>query len=106
MTQQAPLFDASATPALTERQAHALDAVTTERDGISTIDIGATMHARRGKHAADVHCDWCEPEGRSVLVELRRKRLVIQRRKLGGLWFATAAHTPPDASFGEFPEGY
>lgn len=106
MSQQSALFNETHEPALTERQQYALDTVTRIRDGISAAELGAHMHQRRGKHDAMNRCDWCDREGLSVLQELRRKGLVVQRRKHAGLWFPTGTVTKPSAAFGEFPEGF
>lgn len=106
MSPQPALFNEEAHPSLTDRQAFALDTVIRIRDGISATELGAHMHQRRGKHDAANRCDWCDREGLSVLQELRRKGLVVQRRKQAGLWFPSGGTPIPSASFGEFPEGY
>lgn len=71
---------------LTDRQQDALLFVERMR-GCSLDELGAHMHARRGKHTADARCSWCSDEGASVMHELRRKDMV--ERRPGHLWVST-----------------
>lgn len=85
MTASQLTLDGTTPVKLTARQQHALTLI--EQHGpIASTELGAHMHARRGKHAANLHCEWCADEGRTVARELRRKGLVRMRRNTG--WYA------------------
>lgn len=110
MTDQPTLF--APPPAdgnLTDRQAYVLELVRTTPGGIEDVDVGARLHARRGKHASVDTCPWCADEGKGVLEALRRRGLVIRRRT--GAWQATTGGTPApidghDPSTAPLPEGF
>lgn len=77
---------------LTDRQQHALTLI--EQHGpIASSNLGAHMHARRGKHDPTVTCNWCPDEGKTVARELRRKGLVRHRRNTG--WYAVGTKGKP-----------
>jgi hypothetical protein len=70
-------------PLLTERQAFAL-AELERLGGLDDTELGARLHARKGKHADWQRCEWCSTDGRGVLKALRAKGLV--RRRKDGCW--------------------
>jgi hypothetical protein len=96
-------------PLLTERQAFAL-AELERLGGLDDTELGARLHARKGKHADWQRCEWCSTDGRGVLKALRAKGLV--RRRKDGCWFESgskrldtteAAYDPRTAVW---PEGF
>lgn len=46
-------------------------------------EVGAAIHAARGKHPDDVRCAFCLADGAQVLLALRAKGLVEHRRGIG-----------------------
>lgn len=82
---------------LTERQQFALETI--ERLGGCTLDeLGAHMHARRGKHQPDSRCDYCQDEGSQVAGELRGKDWL--RRLPNGIWASVRTLGEGDATAG------
>lgn len=82
MTAQPHLFDPPPATRLTDRQQTALDAITAAGyDGLHTDEVGAHVHAWRGKHAADETCAWCPSVGSELGKRLRHLGLVQQRRR-------------------------
>lgn len=72
-------------------------------EGCSADECGAAVHASAGKHNTESRCAYCSVDARPVLLALIRKKLVT-RTSNGQFALKTEAH--PDASFGEFPEGF
>ena len=107
MSDQATLF--TPPPAdgnLTPKQRYVLDLVRTTPGGIEDVDVGARLHARRGRHASVDTCPWCAEEGKGVLEALRRRGLLIRRRT--GAWQALTDGTPApvdghDPATGDIP---
>ena len=92
MTGQLSLDPSSPPVKLTDRQQHALTLIT-EHGPIPSAELGAHMHARRGRHDATTSCTWCAEEGKTVARELRRKELVRYRRNTG--WYAVGTTGKP-----------
>jgi hypothetical protein len=44
-----------------------------ERGRLSKDEAGALLHERRGKHSAELRCEWCATDGADVLASLRRR---------------------------------
>lgn len=115
MTEQLALIDVPAAPALTDRQQHALDAITAAgADGIHSDELGALLCERNGKHSAGDRCQWCTKNGLGVLNRLRELGLVRYRSKLKA-WTATGTPDPPSeprpakpgtVPYNQFPEGF
>lgn len=91
---------------LTERQRFALNLVRRTAGGVTDEEIGAHLHARRGRHISTDVCRWCSDEGRGVLEALRKRGLVTRRRT--GVWQAhhDQARDGTDPSSAEFPAGF
>lgn len=84
---------------LTERQRAAYDHIRHTPGGATADEVGAHLHARKHKHAADVRCRFCAEEGASVLHSKALGPLVIRRR--GGHWQPrNPADAPPAESGG------
>lgn len=98
MSAQKPLFQPPpATGNLTARQSFALRYLERHRqDGVKADELGAALHARRGRHPEGERCRFCSNEGQDVLRALRRKGLARQRRGIG--WVALSAPGPADDS--------
>jgi hypothetical protein len=64
------------------RQQAALDCVRAHQPA-SLEQIGAWIHAARGRHARDESCRWCPADARPVLRSLKRLGLVKQIRGQG-----------------------
>jgi len=79
---------------LTEKQAFAHEILLAARDGLDAVDLGRAWHARRGKHTDEQTCTWCEKDGRSVLVALRKRGLACQRRALQNRWIGLGEAGP------------
>lgn len=69
--------------ALTEKQQRGYDLAKTTPGGITADELGAIEHERRGRHHRDQRCDYCTPEGKSVLESVALKPLLIRRRESG-----------------------
>lgn len=68
---------------LTDRQQLAWDHVRSHH-GVTDDEVGAILHAHRGRHHSDERCTWCAKEG---LGALRSQPLrVLATRKRGGAW--------------------
>lgn len=103
MGQQLEILSAVPVPPetkLTARQRFALETVGRYQP-IPSDELGAHLCARRGKHAADVRCEWCSRAGREVGAALRKKGLVRMRREQG---WTLAGYTPPANTDGYRPE--
>lgn len=85
------------------RQDAALALLANHPDGCSADEIGAAIHASSGKHAADELCAYCAVDSRDVIRALTKKQLI---RRTGNGQYVVKTNEPPDASFGEFPEGF
>lgn len=112
MTDQLTLEGKVEDPAvkISDRQRFALDVIT-ELGPIPNDELGAHMHERRGKHPADQRCQWCAQEGKGIGGELRKKKLVKQRRAEGWVVVGAAASTREtgsgyDPATAAFPEGF
>lgn len=68
---------------LGKRQQFALQLIR-DNDGLTSDEVGARIHAWRGKHHPDSRCDFCGQEGKSVLRSLRARGLVVRRQS--GEW--------------------
>jgi len=66
-------------------------------DGCSADEIGAAIHAARGKHAIDEICRWCGPDSRDVVRALEKKQLI--RRTSNGQ-FVLRIEQKSDSKFG------
>lgn len=82
---------------LTWRQQSVLDLVRRHgAQGISSEMAGALWHSILSKHSAEGRCRFCRSDGRSILVALRKRGLVKERR-VDGFW---AMPSPPsDAGY-------
>lgn len=86
------------------RQAFAIRRIR-ERGGIEADELGALLHADRGKHADHVRCQWCAQEGNAVLASLRTRGLVVHRRT--GRWeFRNENDYQRPSAQGELPDGF
>lgn len=67
---------------LTSRQQLAWDYVTSIVGGCTVDEVGAWLHAHRGRrpHSVDVRCEFCATAGRDVLESAALKPLLIRRR--------------------------
>lgn len=74
-------------PRLTDRQRFALERMLRHREGLTTDELGALLHERKGVHADWQRCQWCSKDGLGVLRALRKKELVVRRRS--GQWQLT-----------------
>ena len=83
MTGQGVLFAVVAAPQLTERQRAAYDLVRSTVGGVTADEVGARLHALKGRHPDDVRCQWCAREGLSVLRSVAVAPLVVRRRVSG-----------------------
>lgn len=82
MSEAMQLFETPDEPRLTDRQAHALNAIREAgAAGLHTDELGAAVHAFTGKHASDTLCEWCPQAGIEVGRALRQKGLAQQRRR-------------------------
>lgn len=84
---------------LTARQRFALDLIG-ELGPIPSDELGAHMHERRGKHGLEARCTYCGQEGKGVGGELRKKKLVKQRREEG--WVLLSAPRTTSAREGSY----
>lgn len=93
---------------LTARQQHALDVLTRAgHGGLTSDEVGAALCELRGKHPAGDRCVWCSSNGRGVLVALRKRKLVKQRRDGTGTWVALdLPAAPAPAEVDPFPPGF
>lgn len=91
---------------LTDRQTFVLDLLRATPGGLEDVEVGARLHARRGRHASVDICQWCAEEGKGVLEALRRRGLVVRRRS--GSWQPLQGGTPEghDPSTAALPEGF
>jgi hypothetical protein len=80
---QLPLVDVPATPVLTARQESAWTYLRSRAGGCTTVELGAYLHALKGKHPDREPCLYCGSEALSVLRSKALRPLVIHRRKLG-----------------------
>lgn len=78
---------------LTVKQGRVLDLVKYAPGGLTAEQVGAQLHADRGRHSADRRCDWCSSEATGVLRSKGLRGLVIRRRT--GRWEARDGSTPP-----------
>lgn len=89
MIEQPPLFTASDTilplQRLTDRQARIYAWIVSTPGGVTSDELGAHMHADRGRHGEDDRCQWCAPDGASALQEKALRQRLI-RRKVSGRW--------------------
>jgi hypothetical protein len=95
---------------LTERQRFALNLIG-QLGPAPSDELGAHMHARRGKHGADQRCEWCAREGKGIGAELLAKNLVKQRRGegwvlVGAIASARESTSGYDPATAAFPEGF
>lgn len=100
----APLFDPGAGK-LRERQQVALNFL--GREGATALDVGRNWHAHIGCMycSPDHDCIYVESAGRSVLVSLRKKRLVVRRRS--GIWQRVDTKPAETAGLqGDLPENF
>lgn len=74
-------------------------------DGCSLDEIGAAIHAARGKHTVDEVCKWCGPDGRDIMRALERKG-TVEKSSVVGKYVLKVDRAAGGAAFGEFPEGY
>lgn len=106
------LFDLPRATRLTDRQQHALEAITNAGyDGLHTDELGAIVHTFTGKHDAEGLCEWCGAAGQEVGNALRGKLVQQRRRKaVGGdtvmVWTVAGKLTPPRATTDIWPEGF
>lgn len=68
---------------LTDKQQRGYDLVRETAGGITADELGAQLHADRGKHHPDSRCQWCTEEGMGVLGSKAVGPLVIRRRGSG-----------------------
>jgi hypothetical protein len=80
---QLPLVDVPATPVLTGRQESAWTYLKTRAGGCTTVELGAYLHALKGRHPDGEPCLYCASEALSVLRSRALKPLVIHRRTRG-----------------------
>jgi hypothetical protein len=99
-------------PALTERQQHVLDRIAAAgEEGLHTEEVGAVLHARNGRHAADELCAYCARDGRSVAEELKKKGRVAMRAR-PTRWVVAGTPRPSKVKRsswvddGSWPEGF
>lgn len=93
---------------LTPRQRYALEIIARFQP-VPSDELGAHMCQRRGKHTADVRCEWDAPNGREVGGALRKKGLVQLRRDQGWVLagYTPAANTDAyDPATSEWPAGF
>jgi hypothetical protein len=82
---------------LTWRQQSVLDLVRAHGSrGIPSEQAGALAHAQSSKHGQETRCRFCRDDGRSILVALRKRGLVKQRRA-DGFW--TTPSAPPESGY-------
>ena len=67
---------------LTSRQRYALDVIASHGP-IQSVELGAYLCERRGKHSHDVVCEWCQSSGKEVGRALAKRGLVKRRRGEG-----------------------
>jgi hypothetical protein len=80
---QLPLVDVPAVPVLTARQESAWTYLKSRAGGCTTVELGAYLHALRGKHPDSQPCLYCGSEALSVLRSKALRPLVIHRRTRG-----------------------
>lgn len=68
---------------LTEKQQRGYDLVRATPGGITADELGAQLHADKGRHHPDARCKWCAEEGISVLDSKAVGPLVVKRRASG-----------------------
>ncbi len=95
---------------LTERQRAVFELLAGHPEGLNAQQVGQVVHFQRGKHPSHSACDWCASDGNAVLVELRQKGLVVQRRQ-PTRWELTPRGRaelppPPGTGPGELPEDF
>jgi hypothetical protein len=68
-------------------------------------ETGAWLHARRGKHAAEVRCDFCAQDGRELRDRLRNRRPLDDEAGVSGGSSPRLADTPASSSSGSRTPG-
>lgn len=86
---------------LTIRQRFVFDHVCNTAGGLTADEVGALLHARRGKHSVDLRCRFCASDGSDVLRSKALKPL-LRRVRATGVWLPRdpelAAHVPDGSS--------
>lgn len=82
MTSQLPLL--AVPPKLRPRQQQAHDYLAARSGGCDAEELGAYLHALKGRHADGVRCKFCRSEGSSVLRSKGLRPLVTYRNADGG----------------------
>ena len=99
-----PLPGLGAPPALTERQAFALEVIR-EHGPIPSDELGAELCARNLRHSNDLRCGYDRSNGHAIGRALRRKGLVRFRQRAG--WYVPGSrHRPESDEPFEWPEGF
>ena len=83
-------------PELRPRQRFVLELLREHPDGLHADEIGAEIHAGRGRHHTDVRCPYCTTEAHGVLRSKALAPLVVCRRK-SRLWQLRKPDTTSDA---------
>lgn len=67
-----------------------------ERGPIASDEIGAEWCAARGKHSADVRCEWDSQAGKQIGQALRKRGLVLFKRGEG--WYVPGVRRASEPS--------
>jgi hypothetical protein len=110
LANQPTLFDTgpAETTALTDRLHVALAVLETAgADGMHADQLGNEIHARRGLHAADIHCPYCRNEGRQAARSLERHGFAtFDRRNAAWRPARPGDEAGYDPATAPFPDGY
>jgi hypothetical protein len=69
---------------------------------VSRDEVGAVIHAHRGRHTVDQTCQWCAVDAAPLLRALARRGLIERRRD--GL--VQLPDPKPQSGPGDLPEGF
>jgi hypothetical protein len=83
--------------ALTARQRTAYEYLAAH-NGVPVDELGAALHAARGKHGPADRCSWCGPEGLSVVRSKALRDLITYRRDPAGRLYLLRGGNRPAAS--------